>query len=176
MPKLSQAGVDGRVPVDGGWRMKRVGTAGCVGLMVTCVSVFGLAAETGTGVVIRTGVQEVTSSVLDGVFTAAQALRGQRVYNRDCVSCHGPEFEGDEMAPSIAGSEFIGFWTEFPVGSLFERIKVSMPADDPGRLSDEEYTDVLAYLLDASSYPSGESELPADKAALDQIMIVAPAE
>ena len=109
MPKLSQAGVDGRVPVDGGWRMKRVGTAGCVGLMVTCVSVFGLAAETGTGVVIRTGVQEVTSSVLDGVFTAAQARRGRRVYNRDCESCHGRELEGDEMAPSIAGSEFIGF-------------------------------------------------------------------
>ena len=173
MPKLSQAGVDGRVPVDGGWRMKRVGTAACVGLMVTCVSVFGLAAETGTGVVIRTGVQEVTSSVLDGVFTAAQALRGQRVYNRDCVSCHGPEFEGDEMAPSIAGSEFIGFWTEFPVGSLFERIKVSMPADGPGRLTDEEYVDVVAYLLDASSYPAGDQELPAEKVALDAIMIVA---
>jgi len=45
-----------------------------------------------------------------------------------------------------------------------------MPADDPGRLSDEEYTDVLAYLLDASSYPSGESELPADKAALDRLV------
>ena len=80
------------------------------------------------------------------------------------------------MAPSIAGNDFLVFWTEVPVGSLFERIKVSMPADDPGRLSDEEYTDVVAYLLEASSYPSGESELPADKAALDQIMIVAPAE
>ena len=120
-------------------------------------------------------------SVLDGVFTEAQARRGQGVYDQNCASCHGPELEGGELeggdvAPSIAGSDFIVFWTEVPVGSLFERIKVSMPADGPGRLSDEEYTDVLAYLLDASSYPSGESELPADKAALDQIMIVAPAE
>ena len=158
--------------------MNRLLTVGCVGLVFACASMGGLAEETGV-VTSRTALavgQEASSSVLDGVFTSAQALRGQRVYNRDCVSCHGPEFEGDEMAPSIAGSEFIGFWTEVPVGSLFERIKVSMPADDPGRLSDEEYTDVLAYLLDASSYPSGESELPADKAALDQIMIVAPAE
>ena len=60
-----------------------------------------------------------------------------------------------------------------PVGSLFERIKVSMPEDGPGRLSDEEYTDVVAFLLDASSYPAGEAELPADKTALDEIMIVA---
>ena len=80
------------------------------------------------------------------------------------------------MAPSIAGNDFIVFWTELPVGTLFDRIRTTMPEDGPGRLSDQEYTDVLAYLLDASSYPSGESELPADKAALDQIMIVAPAE
>ena len=156
--------------------MNRLLTVGCVGLVFACASMSGLAEETGA-VTSRTALavgQEASSSVLDGVFTSAQALRG--LYNENCASCHGPDFMGDEMAPSIAGNDFIVFWTEVPVGSLFERIKVSMPADDPGRLSDEEYTDVLAYLLDASSYPSGESELPADKAALDQIMIVAPAE
>lgn len=77
------------------------------------------------------------------------------------------------MAPSIAGSDFIVFWTELPVGSMFERIKVSMPEDGPGRLTDEEYTDVLAYMLSENSYPAGETELPADKAELDKIMIVA---
>ncbi len=155
--------------------MNRLLTVGCVGLVFACASMSGLAEETGA-VTSRTALavgQEASSSVLDGVFTSAQALRGQRVYNRDCVSCHGPEFEGDEMAPSIAGSEFIGFWTEVPVGSLFERIKVSMPADGPGRLTDEEYVDVVAYLLDANSYPAGDQELPAEKVALDAIMIVA---
>jgi hypothetical protein len=77
------------------------------------------------------------------------------------------------MAPSVAGSGFIVFWTELPVGSLFERIKVSMPEDGPGRLTDEEYIDVVAYLLDANDYPAGEEDMPADKAALDKIMIVA---
>ena len=158
--------------------MNRLLTVGCVGLVFACASMGGLAEETGV-VTSRTALavgQEASRSVLDGVFTSAQALRGGDLYNENCASCHGQDFMGDEMAPSIAGNDFIGFWTEVPVGSLFERIKVSMPADGPGRLSDEEYTDVLAYLLDASSYPSGESELPADKAALDQIMIVAPPE
>ena len=158
--------------------MNRLLTVGCVGLVFACASMGGLAEETGV-VTSRTALavgQEASSSVLDGVFTSAQALRGGGLYNEHCASCHGTDFMGDEMAPSIAGNDFIPYWTEVPVGSLFERIKVSMPADDPGRLSDEEYTDVLAYLLEASSYPSGESELPADKAALDQIMIVAPAE
>ena len=158
--------------------MNRLLTVGCVGLVFAWASMSGLAEETGA-VTSRTALavgQEASSSVLDGVFTPAQALRGGALYTENCASCHGPDFMGDEMAPSIAGNDFIVYWTEVPVGLLFERIKVSMPADAPGRLSDEEYTDVLAYLLEASSYPSGESELPADKAALDQIMIVAPAE
>ena len=158
--------------------MNRLLTVGCVGLVFACASMGGLAEETGV-VTSRTALavgQEASSSVLDGVFTSAQALRGGGLYNEHCASCHGTDFMGDEMAPSIAGNDFLVFWTEVPVGSLFERIKVSMPADDPGRLSDEEYTGVVAYLPDSSIYPSGESELPADKAALDQIMIVAPAE
>ena len=123
--------------------------------------------------------QEPNSTVLDGVFTAAQARRGQQVYDQNCASCHGPDLQGGETeageeAPSLAGSGFIVFWTELPVGSLFDRIKVSMPQDGPGRLSDEEYTDVVAYMLEANSYPARDVELAADKSALDTIMIVAP--
>ena len=157
--------------------MKRLLTAGCVGLALAWASVSGLAtgpvAAAAPGEGARVGLQETTSSVLDGVFTAAQARRGRRVYTQNCESCHGPELKGGEMAPSIAGSDFIVFWTELPVGSLFERIRVSMPEDGPGRLTDEEYTDVVAYLLDANDYPAGDQELPADKTALDMIMIVA---
>ena len=155
--------------------MKRVLTAGCVGLTLACVSASGLATETAVGIgeLAPSVLQETTSTVLDGVFTAAQARRGRRVYAENCESCHGPELRGGEMAPSIAGSDFIVFWTELPVGTLFERIRVSMPEDGPGRLSDEEYTDVVAFLLDANDYPAGETELPADKTALDKVMIVA---
>ena len=155
--------------------MNRLLTVGCVGLVFACASMGGLAEETGV-VTSRTALavgQEASRSVLDGVFTSAQALRGGGLYNENCASCHGQDFMGDEMAPSIAGNDFIVFWTEVPVGSLFERIKVSMPEDGPGRLTDEEYVDVVAYLLNANSYPAGDQELPAEKVALDAIMIVA---
>ena len=153
--------------------MKRVLTVACVGLFWVGV----LFSDKLAGTVVGSssapvGVQDISSSVLDGVFTAAQARRGRRVYNQNCSSCHGPEMQGGEMAPGIAGNDFIVFWTELPVGSLFERIKVTMPEDGPGRLTDQEYTDVVAYMLDSNNYPVGEAELPADKAALDEIMIV----
>ena len=156
--------------------MKRFVVVGSVGLALACASVSGLATEGAPVEPVAStaaAAQETTSTLLDGVFTAAQARRGRRVYSRDCASCHGPEMKGGEMAPGIAGSSFMVFWTELPVGSMFERIKVSMPEDGPGRLTDEEYTDVLAFILDSSDYPAGETELPADKAELDKIMIVA---
>ena len=155
--------------------MNRWLTVGCAGTALAFVLVGGAAVETasGVGAAFPAAMQETTSSTLDGVFTAAQARRGRRVYNQNCASCHGQGLRGGEMAPSVAGSDFIVFWTELPVGALFDRIKVSMPEDGPGRLSDEEYTDVVAYMLDRNDYPSGDTELPADKAELDMIMIVA---
>ena len=147
------------------------GSAGALAFVL--VGSAAVETASGVGAAFPAAMQETTSSTLDGVFTSAQARRGRRVYNQNCASCHGQGLRGGEMAPSIAGSDFIVFWTEVPVGSLFERIRVSMPEDGPGRLSDEEYTDVVAYMLDRSDYPSGDTELPADKAALDEIMIVA---
>ncbi len=155
--------------------MNRCLTVCCSGAVLAFVSMGGAPVETasGVGAAFPAAMQETTSSTLDGVFTSAQARRGRRVYNQNCASCHGQGLRGGEMAPSVAGSDFIVFWTEIPVGVLFERIKVTMPEDGPGRLSDEEYTDVVAFMLDRNDYPSGDTEMPADKAEMDKIMIVA---
>lgn len=155
--------------------MNRWLTAWGSAAVLALVLMSGSAAETAGGVAAfpAAAVQETTSSTLDGVFTSAQARRGRRVYNQNCASCHGQQLRGGEMAPGVAGRDFIVFWTEIPVGSLFERVRMTMPEDGPGRLSDQEYSDVVAYMLDRNDYPSGETELPVDKAALDRIMIVA---
>ena len=155
--------------------MNRWLTAVCLAAVAAFVLGGGAAVETasGVGAALPAALQETTGSTLDGVFTSAQARRGRRVYNQNCASCHGQGLRGGEMAPSLAGADFIVFWTELPVGVLFDRIKLTMPEDGPGRLSDEEYTDVVAYMLDRSDYPSGDTELPADKAEMDKIMIVA---
>jgi cytochrome c len=155
--------------------MDRVLMAGCVGLIVACALVIGLATEAGAriGEVPPAVLQQTAATVLDGVFTSAQARRGRRVYRDNCGYCHGAELKGGEMGPGIAGADFWVSWTEQPIGSLFEWIKVTMPEDGPARLSDKEYTDVVAFMLDANSYPAGEVELPVDKAAMDEIMVVA---
>lgn len=49
--------------------------------------------------------QSASRSVWDGVFSEAQAKRGEALFNENCVSCHGPMLEGDGEAPPLSGGE-----------------------------------------------------------------------
>ena len=104
-----------------------------------------------------------TRSVLDGVFTEAQAKRGQDVYTGNCAQCHGPTLEGGNEAPPL-GPAFIASWKGSTLGDMVEKIRRSMPDDAPGSLTAQQYTDVVTYLLGASHYPTGAAELPVDAA------------
>jgi mono/diheme cytochrome c family protein len=108
-------------------------------------------------------------SVPDGAYTVEQARRGDGVYRRKCASCHGAEFDGDGEATALVGSSFISEWSGRSVGDLFDRILKTMPDDDPGTLSNNECSDVVARLLNANKFPSGKTELPADLPALSLI-------
>ena len=111
------------------------------------------------------------SSVRDGVYTVAQAARGESGYQKNCASCHGDKLEGRGQAPALAGDEFASAWKGMTLGDLFEQMQTTMPADRPGQLSKAQNADILAYLLKFNGYPAGAKELPADAAALHKIRI-----
>jgi mono/diheme cytochrome c family protein len=112
-------------------------------------------------------------SVWDGVYTQEQAERGHSLYNQHCASCHGDTLAGGDEAPQLAGGDFLANWNGLTVGDLFERIRRSMPQDDPGRLSRQQTTDVLAYILSFNKFPAGQTELPHDTQLLKLIQIEA---
>ena len=117
--------------------------------------------------------QPADRTVWDGVYTKEQAQRGQSLYKQDCAQCHGDAMEGIEMAPALAGGEFIDQWAGQTMGDLFERIRATMPRDKPGRLSREVDADITAYMLSYNQFPAGETELSHDTQALRRIRIVA---
>jgi cytochrome c len=98
-------------------------------------------------------------SVWDGVYTSEQASRGAALYARECESCHGTALTGGESAPPLTGGEFFSNWDGLTVGDLFERIRISMPADGPGRLTRDQDADILAFMLSVSQFPAGKTEL-----------------
>lgn len=116
---------------------------------------------------------QTPASVWDGVYSGEQAKRGQALYGKACASCHGTELSGGEEAPPLAGAAFLANWSGLTVGELFERIRVSMPAQSPGSLSRQENADILAYVLSANRFPAGKTDLPKDTELLKQIRLEA---
>ena len=109
----------------------------------------------------------------DGVYTAEQAERGHSVYHSQCEVCHGESLTGGDEVPPLAGPQFLSSWNGLTVGDLFERIRKSMPANDPGKLTAQQNADVLAYLFSFNMFPAGKTELPPDVQLLKQIRIEA---
>lgn len=113
-------------------------------------------------------------SSVDGVFTDAQAKRGEKAYSENCSFCHGDDLRGSDVIPALTGDAFVKSWTTKSVGDLFEKIQTTMPATAPGSLMPAQSADILAHVLSKASYPAGSAELSTTVADLKQIRIVPP--
>ena len=111
---------------------------------------------------------QTARTVWDQVFTLEQAKRGAKVYASQCGHCHGDTGLGGE-GPALTGPVFTANWDGVPLNELVERIRQTMPADNPGNMSREELTDVVAHLLNISKMPAGTTPLPSDAGSLMQI-------
>ncbi len=108
-----------------------------------------------------------------GVYTEAQAYRGEKVADTTCIGCHGPKLDGGDSGPKLVGEEFIANWSSQSVGELFSWMREAMPAEAPGTLSKDDTAAVLAYILQLNKIPAGKTNLPTEREALDRIRIVA---
>jgi len=111
--------------------------------------------------------QDGQRTVRDGVFSAAQAARGERVFESICVNCH-------EMAEFTAAGAYLEDVEGEPLWETLDFVSSEMPEDDPGSLEAEEYAAVLAYIFSVYGLPSGDAELPVDRASLRAIAIARP--
>jgi mono/diheme cytochrome c family protein len=109
----------------------------------------------------------------DGVFTDAQVKRGGDVYQAQCAACHDAQLAGSGTAPALSGTDFSANWKDETVGSLFERIRATMPADNPGSLQRPQVAELIAFILNFNKYPAGQDELATDSEALKAIKISA---
>ena len=117
--------------------------------------------------------QAPAHTVWDGVFTADQAAQGKALYEAKCITCHGAELNGAEMAPPLAGAVFIGNWAGQSVGDLATRIHTTMPGNDPGSLNNAQVALTVAYILSFNQFPAGTTPLSSDDAAQGQITVTA---
>ena len=110
--------------------------------------------------------QEKTS--WDGVYTEAQATRGEKLWGEKCAKCHGPDLSGGD-APSLIGSEFSGNWDDLSLGDLADRLRISMPQDNPQSLSRDQTAELVATILKGNRMPAGQADLPVQPEYLKMI-------
>ncbi len=119
----------------------------------------------------------LTVSTRDGVYTQAQAERGELAYTGPCSHCHGYKLDGapddPDMFPTppLAGPKFLREWDGRSLATLYEYTRATMPENNPSYLSAQEFVDIIAYMLSASGAPAGDDELESDPAALAAIVI-----
>ena len=70
-------------------------------------------------------------ALTDGVYSIAQASRGQQLYRDECVTCHGDTLQG-QVGPPLTGDQFLSFWSERPVTDLVDKIHNTMPPETSG--------------------------------------------
>src|ERR1051326_6660356 len=85
-------------------------------------------------------------SVNAGVYSAAQASRGEEIYRAQCAECHGRVMEG-AIGPPLVGQEFLANWSERPLAEVVDKIQKTMPFEKPGSLSKPQSADLTAYIL-----------------------------
>jgi mono/diheme cytochrome c family protein len=92
------------------------------------------------------------------IYTAAEAAAGSAVFAQNCAMCHGANLQG-EAGPSLIGQSFASAASNDTVGAIFAEIAEQMPAGNPGSLTHDQYTQVLAYILSKNGYPAGGTAL-----------------
>ena len=106
------------------------------------------------------------TTTASGVYTAAQAARGEETYMNMCVGCHA--------AGTYSTPAFREKWDRHPVSELYTLISETMPKQDPASLSPQEYAQLVAYLLKINDAPAGQTELGSDLERLKKITIEMP--
>jgi mono/diheme cytochrome c family protein len=133
--------------------------------------IIGAAAMTASYATVRAA-QEAGKTTWDGVYSDAQATKGEAIYNDKCAKCHGVDGTGGD-APELQGGGFAADWDGLTVTQLFDRTRQSMPQDNPGSLSRDETASIIAYLFRKNGFPAGDTDMSSAGEVMGQIKYVA---
>jgi mono/diheme cytochrome c family protein len=115
--------------------------------------------------------QEAARTIWDGVFTEAQASRGQEAYLGACAKCHADDLLGSTNAPALIGEAFFARFGRTTADDVIDVIRRTMPQEAPDTLGMTAYAEIASYILKSSGAPAGKAELPVDRAKLREILV-----
>lgn len=121
----------------------RTGACACVMIALLCTPFVAAAASATT-----------SGRALPTLFTNSEAAQGRIVFEEHCAACHGEDLRG-KIGPALIGASLGSAGDHTTVSIMFNVIAFEMPADDPASLTKQNYSDVMAYILQRNGYPAG---------------------
>jgi len=124
--------------------------------------------QPGSPLALRPGPSPEAVSMLNASFPAAtysvdQASAGKQVYDSTCAHCH--------PSGQLDGATFSSSWKNRRLYDLYKLISNTMPEDRPGSLTDSQYVNVTAYLLQRNQVPSSTAKLSSDTLGMKKVRI-----
>src|SRR5260370_24603751 len=89
------------------------------------------------------------------LFTAPQASAGHAAYQAHCASCHLVNLAGRNEAPPLAGYNCMNTWGVRSTRDLLTYIQTTMPPGSTGKLDQQTYLEIAAFLLEANGAVAG---------------------
>jgi len=122
---------------------------------------YGRSAMHGPGAFIKVA---ATTGGNAPAFDHEQVEHGQHLYSESCAKCHGAQLEGI-TAPALSGPAFApAANSHLTIGGIYQYMSTNMPADRPGKMTDQEYADLMAFLLYTNGYDAGGAKLTSEAA------------
>ena len=138
-----------------------------LGMPVTAAPILLVSAETAMTQPAVGG----SADAAPALYTADQATAGKQKFADNCSQCHGDNLEG-MAGPALKGHLFASAKANFHVGDIFNIVTKNMPSTQPGSLSHEDYTQIMAFLLQQNGYPAGSSPLLFDEALVSKVPLI----
>ncbi|HMB74306.1 MAG TPA: cytochrome c, partial [Gammaproteobacteria bacterium] len=110
------------------------------------------------------------SATSSGTYSADQAERGAALYSAHCAACHGVNLEGGIATP-LSGQIFRVTWSRpnVTVDDLHFITSTTMPQLQGGSLTQTEYLEILAFVLQQNDVPAGATPVTNDRQYLASI-------
>ncbi|MEP6942185.1 MAG: PQQ-binding-like beta-propeller repeat protein [Betaproteobacteria bacterium] len=105
-------------------------------------------------------------------FSASQVAQGRWQYSQKCAVCHGAQLQGTG-APALKGKPFVEQWGSKKLSELYGYIHSNMPLGRAGTLPNQEYADIVAYVLAQNGLPAG-NEMLTPKSSMDRALDLSP--
>ncbi len=101
-------------------------------------------------------------------FAADQARKGQTLFYENCAECHGGNLEGN-VGPALSGGDGNVQWDS--VGYVWDYMTGHMPAGNAGGLRQDEYLDIMSFILKSHGHRPGKTMLTPESAKASQALL-----